>query len=252
VGYLLRELGIAGATGVEVAQGANGALAAIQLAAGWLALAPESSSALVTTSLNAGSAYLDRWRSAGTKTILGDGGAAAVLGHGSGIARVDSINSMMVPGLEGLYRGSTPLFDEGRMRQTVNVTERGREFAHKNGMEVLDLIKEATRMKAESAHQALSEAGIEPKDLARVVHTHANPAVIDMSVMHPLGLDLDRSSWGFGRTVGHIGAADHLLGLEHFIVSGAVGPGDHVLLIGRANGCNISSAVVTITDEAVR
>jgi len=247
VGYLLRELGIDGATGFEVEQGANGVLAAVQLAAGWLAMAPDTSAALVTTALNAGSAYLDRFRSAGTKTIYGDGAAAAVLGRGSGIARVDSINSLMIPGLEGLCRGSAPLFDEGRVRQMVNLGERGREFVHEKGMEVMDLIKGATRIKVESAHQALSEAGVEPKDLAAVVHTHANPAVIDMSVMHPLGLDLARSSWSFGKTIGHVGAADHLLGLEHFITSGTVTEGDHVLLIGRANGCNFSSAVVTIT-----
>ena len=36
--------------------------------------------ALVTTSLNAGVSYLDRCRSAGSGTVLGDGAAAAVLG----------------------------------------------------------------------------------------------------------------------------------------------------------------------------
>lgn len=248
-GYIMRELGLNEIAGHEVAQGANGVLAAMQAAAGWLALRP-GATALVATALNAGAPYLDRCRSAGSKTILGDGAAAALLGSEGGIARVDAINSVMFPQFEQMHRGTAPLFEENKMRPVVRATERSREFTFKQDMNPLGLIKEIGRMKTETAQRSLDEAGIKADDLARVIHPHVSPVVVDMSVIRPLGLSSEQTTWDFGRTVGHIGAADYLLSLDHLLKAGELSAGDHVLFVGSSAGFNVSSAVLTITGDA--
>lgn len=248
-GYVLRELGLNEVAGHEVAQGANGVLAALQAAAGWLALRP-GATALIATALNAGVPYLDRGRSAGSETILGDGAAAALVGSGGGIARVDAVNSVMFPQYEEMARGTEPLFEENKLRSVVRAADRSREFTFKNVIEPLGLIKEISRMKTETAERTLDEAGIKASDVTRVIHPHVCPLVVDMSVVRPLGLSSEQSTQAFGRTVGHIGAADYLLSLDHLVKAGELSAGDHVLLVGSSAGFNVSSAVLTITGDA--
>ncbi|XUL94498.1 3-oxoacyl-[acyl-carrier-protein] synthase III C-terminal domain-containing protein (plasmid) [Streptomyces galilaeus] len=72
--------------------------------------------------------------------------------------------------------------------------------------------------------------------------------MIEFSVLAPLGLPMSRSSWDFGRSVGHVGAADLIISLDHLVRTGELSPGDHVLLLSQGPGWISSSAVVTITD----
>jgi 3-oxoacyl-[acyl-carrier-protein] synthase III len=84
-------------------------------------------------------------------------------------------------------------------------------------------------------------------DLARVIHPNVSPAVMETSVLRPLKLTADQSAWDFGRTVGHLGAADYLVSLDHLLRAGQLSAGDRVLLIGGTAGFSVSSAVLTIT-----
>jgi 3-oxoacyl-[acyl-carrier-protein] synthase III len=247
-GYILHQLGISGIASHEVAQGCNGILAALQVCAGWLTMAHGAAAALVTTSLNAGVSYLDRCRSAGPGTVLGDGAAAAVLGKDSGIARVDVLNSVVFPELEALHRGDAPLLDtDSGVRESVDMLSRSQAFAREQGRDPLDLLEQITKMTAETAQRSLDEAGITAGDLAKVIHPNLSPAVMEASVLRPLNLTLDRSAWDFGRTVGHLGAADYLVSLGHLLRTGQLSAGDRVLLIGGTAGFTVSSAVLTIT-----
>lgn len=246
--YVLRELGLNEVAGHEVSQGANGIIAALEVAAGWLALTP-GAKALVATALNASAPYLDRGLSAGSKTLLGDGAAAALLGGDGGIARVDVINSVTFSRFEGMHRGSAPLFDKNKLRPVFNASERSREFAE--DMNPLGLMKEISRMKKETVQRSLDEADLKASDLARVIHPHVNPLVVEMSIMKPLGLSSQQITRDLGRTVGHIGAADYLLSLDHLLKAGELSAGDHVLMVGSSAGFNVSSAVLTITGEAM-
>ena len=53
-------------------------------------------------------------------------------------------------------------------------------------------------------------------------------------------------SVGNGRTIGHRGASDQLLGLNHVLDAGELKPGDHMLLIGTAPGIHVSCAMVEV------
>lgn len=247
-GYILHQLGISDIPSHEVAQGCNGILAALQVSAGWLAVAPGATAALVTTSLNAGVSYLDRCRSAGSGTVLGDGGAAAVLGKDHGIARVDALNSVTFPELEALHRGDSSLLDtDSDVRESVDMVSRSQAFARERGWDPRDLLEQLTKITVETAQRSLDEASITAGDLVRVIHPNVSPAVMEASVLRPLKLTLDQSAWDFGRTVGHLGAADYLVSLGHLLGTGQLSAGDRVLLVGGTAGFTVSSAVLTVT-----
>jgi 3-oxoacyl-[acyl-carrier-protein] synthase III len=246
-GYILHQLGISDVPGHEVAQGCNGILAALQVCAGWLTMAPRAATALVTTSLNAGVPYLDRCRSAGSGTVLGDGAAAAVLTKDCGVVRVDALNSMVFPELEALHRGDASLLEtDNGIRESVDMLSRSQAFAREQGWDPLDLLEQITKMTVETAQQSLEDAGVKADELARVIHPNVSPAAMERAVLRPLKLTLEKSTWDFGRTVGHLGAGDYLVSLDHLLRTGQLSAGDRVLLIGGTAGFTVSSAVLTV------
>lgn len=97
-------------------------------------------------------------------------------------------------------------------------------------------------------HRALVDADLNASDLAKVVPIHMDGRMIEYSVMAPLGLPMSKSSFDYGRSVGHIGGADVFLTLEHLVRTGEVGPGDHVLLISQGPGWICTACVITITE----
>lgn len=246
-GYVLRELGCGAGACHEIRQGCNGVFAAIELAAGWLALAPRDATALITTALRADTPILDRWRSAGFGMALGDGACAVLLGRDTGVARVDAVNSMTFPELEGLHRGVTvPSERDVRDRPVIDIAARTREFVAAAGLDVFDLYRTFAAMYAKVITASLEEAGAEPRDLARVIFTNAGEAVTDAAVTRTLGLPVSRATWDFGRTIGHLGASDQIVSLDHLLATGRLAAGDRVLLVGGTQGYNTASAVLTV------
>ena len=68
-------------------------------------------------------------------------------------------------------------------------------------------------------------------------------------LLGPLGIAPERGMLDLGRTVGHLGACDQFLALAHLVDTGAVGPGDHVLLMGNGGGISLAAAVVEVLDR---
>ncbi|RKN50259.1 ketoacyl-ACP synthase III family protein [Micromonospora endolithica] len=247
-GYLLRELKCGRAASFAINQGCNGTLAGIELAAAWLSAARDRSSALVTSSLRAIAPYLQRWTSAGFGMALGDGASAVLLSRSPGVARVEAVNSRTLPELEGLHRGALDLADQESIAMlTVDVPARAREFAVRSEFDSLDMHRIFSTMYAEIARETLAEAGIGTTDLTKVVFTNAGAALIEADVMGPLGLSMNLSTWDFGRTIGHVGASDHVFSLDHLLNSGEVEPGDRVLMLGGTQGYNVAAVALTVT-----
>lgn len=243
-GYILRELGCPGTPALEIRQGCNGLIRAMEVAAGQFALDPRRSGALLTAADNFTASEFDRWRGGGPGYVVGDGAAAVVLDRDSGFAQVRSISTATVPELEAMHRGQEPLHtaDGGRR---IDMTTRALSFLHADGA-VPGLEQKAVQVQLEVVVQALEEAEVSARDLAKVLFTHCAGYMVDQWLMRPLGLPLSRSSWSFGRTVGHLGASDHIVALNHLLEQGQLAPGDHVLMAGGAPGYSASALVLTI------
>jgi 3-oxoacyl-[acyl-carrier-protein] synthase-3/clorobiocin biosynthesis protein CloN2 len=91
----------------------------------------------------------------------------------------------------------------------------------------------------------LDEAGLELDQIARIAFNHASREVVE-DRLGPLGVQLERTTWEYGSTVGHVGAADQVIAFDHLLDSGAVGPGSHLLLLGVGPGVNIAGAVIRV------
>lgn len=57
---------------------------------------------------------------------------------------------------------------------------------------------------------------------------------------------MSRLTWEYGRTVGHVGASDQVLSLDHLLASGELNAGDAILLLGTGPGANLACMAVRI------
>ena len=235
---------------MEVRQMSNGGLAALELAAGYLSASPDRGHAMVTTGDRFCLPGYDRWRS-DPGTICGDGGTAAVLSTRGGFARVLSIASFSDPGLEKIGRGSDPFGDAPLdTRQPVDLEAARAALIKETGLdEVMDRIDAGQR---ETVKTALSEAGSELPDMAWFVLPSLGEARLKAHFLDPFGLDLDRTTWPWGRHTGHLGAGDQIAGFGQLAERGLLKPGQRCLLAGVGAGFSWSAAVVELDQSPAR
>ncbi|MER5771993.1 ketoacyl-ACP synthase III family protein [Streptomyces sp. NPDC001985] len=229
---------------VEVRQMSNGGMAALELAAGVLRGDPGRGQALVTTGDRFCAPGFDRWHS-DAGTAYGDGGTAVVLSRHGGFARVRSLVSHADPGLEGMHRGDDPVGGVPfAVRSPVDLEPPRRDFTARLGLDaVLARIDAGQR---EAFKRALSEAGVEQRDVDWFVLPHLGRPRLNAHFLTPLGIDPERTTWSWGRHVGHLGAGDQIAGLGELLDSGALRPGQLCLLAGVGGGFTWSCAVVEI------
>ncbi|MFD7299063.1 ketoacyl-ACP synthase III family protein [Streptomyces sp. NPDC059897] len=247
--YVLRHTLGTDVPALELRQGCNGMLAAIEAAANHLHADPRRAAALLTSGDNFGTALMDRWRSM-TNIVLGDGGTALVVARRPGFAQVVSLANASVPSLELLHRGDEPLFPPGpSVGRAVDLKARAAQYATSEaaaGLADHELIGSAT---GRAVKEALADAEVEIGDIARVTHMNWAHERFLRRTLAPLGLDTWRGTLEFSRRVGHLGAGDQIAGLDHLLESGALAPGDHVLMIGVGVGISISCAIVRVLER---
>jgi len=233
---------------LEVRQGCNGVLSSLELAGGFMAGDPRRRDALIVTADNFGTARMDRWCS-GPDFVLGDAGSAVVLSHETGFAQLLSVSSISVPEAEELHRAGTTLFPPSATTgEAVDFSARAEEFGRMcstdSDLALAWVIVQQRMMRV--LGRTLSEAGITANDLTRTVFTSLSPEAVEHRWMAVLRMPMSKSTWDYARTVGHLGASDHLVSLDHLLSTGQLAPGDHVLLGGIGPGITISCAVLKI------
>nr|UPI48956.1 3-oxoacyl-ACP synthase [Micromonospora sp.] len=246
--YLQRHLG-GDCLAVEVNVGCNGMFAALELAAAHLRAGAEHGSALVVTADNFGTPLLDRWNS-GVGYVPGDGATALVLTRRPSFARVLAARTVTVAAAERVHRGDEPMFppsvtvgrplDFGARLLTFRESLRG---SPEGAAPLFEVQKQTT----EVVRRCLADAGIEVDDVTRVAFNNFSQEMVEQRLMGPLGLPLSKSTWEFGRGIGH-GTCDQVMSLDRLLTAGELGPGDHLLMMGVAPGITLSAAVVEIID----
>ena len=243
--YVQREVVGSAVPAMELRLGCNGLFAALELAAPRLAALPAGRTVLFTTAENLESPLLDRWNSA-PGFLQGDAGSALLLDREPGFARLLSVESVAVPQLEPMHRGGEPLFPPGATTgDKIDMRTRALHFRD-TVMPLADAAELAAAALCALTDRLLAEAGRTMAEMTRVVYANTAGYYLQSQVLEPLGIPLDRTTWQFGRGIGHTGASDQLLSLNHLLTTGALAPGDHVLLLGAAPGFTLSGAVVEI------
>ncbi|RJQ80815.1 ketoacyl-ACP synthase III family protein [Amycolatopsis panacis] len=245
--YLQRHLLGGRVPAMSVRQGCNGLFDALELAACYLRAEPARESALLVAADNYGTPMIDRWRIA-PGVIAGDAAVALTITKNTGFARLLSVTSTAAPAAEELHRSGEPMFPptitDGRPQDFTARLDHYRA----NPPAEADVLARIPGLLLELVETAVAEAGITIADLAKVAFETRSREIIEQRVMVPLGLDVSKSTWEFGRRIGHCGAADQFLALEHLLVSGELVSGDHVLLLGQAPGVVLSAGVVQVLE----
>jgi 3-oxoacyl-[acyl-carrier-protein] synthase-3 len=231
----------------DLQQMSNGGLAAVELAASYLAADPGRAAALITAADRFALPGFDRWRS-DLGIVYGDGAAAAVLSRRGGFARLASVLTVSDTELESMYRGDDPFRPAaGIGGQPVDVRARKRAWMAREGRHVaVDRIQDAL---VGTVERALAEAGATLDQVAWAAFPNVGLAPLDEQYLAPLGLERSRSTWAFGRRTGHVGGADQLASLVHLVESGQAGPGDRILLVGIGAGFAWTCALVELQDR---
>lgn len=244
--YILRELGGNAIPAFDIRMGCNSVFAALELATTRMAALDPEQSVLITAADNMASPLIDRWNVPGF--LVGDAASALLLSQRGGFARLLAIGSMSVTELEPMHRGAEPLFPPGATSgRKIDMLARGMHFVE-NVMEIQQAGEMTVKGLQELTGRTLAEAGVEKGEIKRLIYGNAAGYFLEHLVLNPLGFTVEQSTWQFGAGIGHTGASDQLLSLDHLVTTGAVEPGDKILLAGGAPGYSLSCAVVEILD----
>ncbi|MFD2767488.1 ketoacyl-ACP synthase III family protein [Micromonospora eburnea] len=249
--YLQRHLVGGAVPAVEIRQGCNGIFSAMMLAVSHLRAEPHRRHALLVAADNYGTPMMDRWRM-NPGTIAGDAGTAVVLTKDPGFAELLAVSSVTVPEAEELHRGGEPLFPPtATVGRSLSFAGRFQQQVVARSVGMAALAKAQDLMIATVA-DTVAECGLTFDDLDKVAFMNYSREVVEQRCMMPLGLPMSRSSWDYGRTVGHCGASDHVLSLKHLVETGQLRPGQHMLMLGTGPGINLACALIKIVGTPER
>lgn len=231
---------------MDIGQVSNGGMASLELATAYLRADPARTAALLTSGDRFCAPGFDRWHS-DPGTVYADGGAALVLSRRSGFARLRSLVTVSRPELEGMHRGTVPFgpvpFSH---RERVDLEACKDEFLEETGKSfVLSHLGTGQR---EAIKGALADGDLELDHIDWFVLPHLGYRRLAAGYFTKYGIDPERTTWPWSRTVGHLGAGDQFAGLDHLVTTGAAGPGSRCLLVGVGAGFSWSCAVVEILE----
>ena len=221
----------------------NGALTGLMIGANLLTAQPPLGAVLVTTA--------DRVRPpsdrfyASPGMIFGDGAAAAVLSRRPGGVRLISLVGETDTVLGGLARGNAT-FSDAPSPQPPDGRERTREFLASGRVSLRGVQQRATERIQSVVGRALDDAGLESRDIDWVAAPFIGRTLFRESFVRPLDLRPRGTTLELGLTLGHLSAADQLVGLHQLVTSGTAAPGDHVLAIGTGMGFTYAAAVLRV------
>ncbi|MFF4587846.1 ketoacyl-ACP synthase III family protein [Streptomyces sp. NPDC001388] len=245
--YVLRHTLDRPLTAAQIGPGCLGMLAALELAAHRLTADPSRDAVLITSADNFSAPVVDRWNSS-KLFLLADGGAAAVVSRRGGFARLLSIGSASAPALEEMHRAGEELFPPGiTVGRSLNFEERNAHLRRRWEQGTAAPAVHFGDVVADTVDRVLEEAGTSLEKVTRICHTGYARGALHSIYLAPLDVEPALGTWEFTRDIGHVGAADPFIGLEHLWARGEVGPGDQVALLAAGPGMEVACAVVEIT-----
>jgi 3-oxoacyl-[acyl-carrier-protein] synthase-3 len=246
--YILRNTLDTTIPATGIAQGCNGFLGAIEMAVYYLRASDARTAAVVSCADNFGVPTVDRWH-ASIGTVFGDGAAAVVLSKRPGFARLLAIDAISIPEFEKLHRGNEALYPPAvTMGRKFDMQERTAALVEEFGSDAARVSDEVTASTAEIFNQVLREAGASVDDIKKVLHLGAGQIATLEANLKPLGLSADLGNTEFSRTIGHAGASDIGMQLNHMVETGGLAVGDHFLMLSTGPGIVVSAAVLQVIE----
>jgi 3-oxoacyl-[acyl-carrier-protein] synthase-3 len=167
--------------------------------------------------------------------LYGDAGVGMVVSRTPGVAELVSAVTRTYSYLEGLTRGTTASTEDLMAGSTVDPRARtGAWVRTHSGLE--EAFRRSSAGVIETVKAALVDAGIELDQARRIIVPFLGHEAVVSQWLRPLGISEDRTLTLLGMHMGHLGAADHIVGLHHLLVTNALSPGDYVVLASADAG----------------
>ncbi|MFG2134419.1 ketoacyl-ACP synthase III family protein [Streptomyces sp. NPDC048751] len=248
VNYVQNEaVGGSGLT-IEVRQGSNGGLAGVELAASHLAARQDPQAALVTTGDAFRLPYFDRWGT-DSQQVYGDGAGAIVLSNRGGFARLRSTASYSDSSLEPIYRGTEGWTDGPFLDgKPVDLRTRKTDYLLKEEGAYDRVIQQMTKHASSVLQEALDDADAKLSDARFFVHANIAETIAEFSFYSLLGVDRATTVYDWGQDLGHMGAGDQLIGINHVVEAREPRPGDLLVTMGVGVGFMWTVAVLEFLD----
>jgi 3-oxoacyl-[acyl-carrier-protein] synthase-3 len=235
---------------MEVRQMSNGGMAAVELAAAYLAASPGRTAALLTTADRFCLPGFDRWRS-DPGTVCGDAGTALVLSRNPGFARLRSLVTVSDPGLERAGRGDDPFgLAPLSIRAPMDLTQGSTSLVRE--LTVQGMVKRIEDGQREAFERAADDADVKFAEIDWYVLPNMGRSRMRAHFFTPFGIAPERTTWDWGTRVGHLGAGDQFAGFAHLVESGRLAPGQTCLIAGTGAGFTWTAAVVEMISRADR
>jgi 3-oxoacyl-[acyl-carrier-protein] synthase-3 len=236
----------------EIRQLSNGAVASIELAAAYLAAGQGNgagqagAAAMITAADQFAEPAWDRWRTS-WGLVYADGASAAVVSRNGGFARVRSAVTVTDPGLEGLHRGALP-FGPSPDASEYPIDFRARSLDFSQSVDIAVATSRISAGLVTAVITAAAEADLDVTAADHYIVPSFGRELLRQQCLDVLGIGIERSTWGWGAAVGHMGAADQFASLTYLSEAGRLNPGDRALIIGIGGGFNWSCVVLDIID----
>lgn len=245
--FVAAGVGAVEASCIGVQQMCNGGVAALEVAATRIAGDPLVSTALVTTADRFDDVWFDRW-SGDYGVLYGDGATACVVDRqpnvpgGDRAPLVHAVVSESLPGLEALHRDTGGFAALPRVDRRIDVRATKKSFLQKHGSHTLKAQFDGAIRRI--VPQALAEAGVQARDVDKVVVPRVGAAVIRDMYEPALSAVVPAEMLHLVRDTGHLGAGDLVANLVATAAEPDVAYARLRLYITAGAGFTISATVV--------
>ena len=242
-------LGAYEAEAVLLSQACGGGVAAFDVVAGKFATHPEYRTAVVVGANRVCEPYWNRMEI--NTSIYSDGAAAAVFRRDHGSLRWLTTHTISDGRYADFLRmevgGAARPFGagEGRAAAVRSPFDRLDESFDGDVRRMFEFVSTIRSRNGEVVRAACKRAGVDPGDLARVLHFHDNLRQFT-ELAKDLGIPLDRTNAELAMDHGHVGCADQLFALERHLAAGELSTGDVVALTSTGSGMHWVCTLVEV------
>jgi 3-oxoacyl-[acyl-carrier-protein] synthase-3 len=235
---LARELKVREKQTLLLTEGCASGVTGLGIVAGQMALQPEIQTVLFAAVNRVSEFHRNRMNV--NNAVHSDGAVAAVLRRGhprnQWLATEQFTDSDFCDWFRTDYGGSVaPVPPPGWSSATAPTgTERVQAHFNKDPQLLAAFGNQLNARVLEVVDRACERAGVRRADLARFVYINDPDGIADLAEI--AGIPLDHTNRDLATVHGHMGAADQLIALGHYLDNGELAPGDLVALTGISIG----------------
>lgn len=242
--FVARRIEARTAVPIGIQQMCNGGAVAIELVAAYLQGDPATQRALVTTADRFTAPAFDRW-SGDYGIAYGDGATAVLIGDddtGPGGLQLVGIATIADAELEAMHRGDEPFDQAPRASAPLDIRRRKKAFMTANDRE--GFAKAAARGARTAVERALSDADVEPNDVACVALPRLGRSILETAYAPALAVLDGAVPLSLAGRTGHLGAGDLAANLADIITEQRLETGAVAAVLGAGGGFTWTCAVV--------